>query len=797
MKKLSLSIILCCLFILVISTIAYAGISRPAFTPYIAYDGQVVDSITYCNKTINVVYAKYRSGLETDWTYGCFVLPRSFYSSVYGITVSDLNSTTSVPQASRGSFIETRTPRKGDIIRCNTGSSHWALVKSVNGSTVTVIQQNAWWNSNTCAQVGCTVDAYDTDVSFFTYSDYCSDTEEFTGSEMTSGAGRTIPDGDYEIVNLHNPSYGLDISGDLIRADDLSNVDLWSRSTPAREQDIFTVEYLDNGFYSIKQKGTDMSLDVDSASNVSGANIQMYHWHESIAQQWSISINVKDGNPLGYCIQARCSGFALDVPDGKISQGANIQQWPCNQSYDQTWLMIPAGNPSTIPDGDYEIVSLKDSSYGLDISGDLNVAEDLSNVDLWSRSTPAREQDIFTVEYLDNGLYSIKQKGTDKALDVDSASIYSGANVQIYNWHDSPAQQWAILETSVNNSNGYVIMAACSGFALDIEGGNVGVGTNIRQFPCNNTASQVWAFVPYIPEALNNNLVTSQQQETEAKISGVAELGVVAEGEGLSYSDYQSYEPQETVWETQEDSSTFVVESEDQSYDTAETFADISYENTQETEPETVAPTVNFSKWENGNYTYIKDTDASIGQQIDVYDGECTEAGMYLYDKDGNELGSSGGEYYYRVYFKINEELGVQLEPGTKYKYKFYAVVNGETYWGKEGSFKTKEDANTTTVNFSKWENGNYTYIRETDASIGQQIDVDGGECTEAGMYLYDKDGNELGSSGGEYYYRVYFKINEELGVQLEPGTKYKYKFYAVVNGKTYWGKEDSFKTNG
>lgn len=267
--------------------------------------------------------------------------------------------------------------------------------------------------------------------------------------------------------------------------------------------------------------------------------------------------------------------------------------------------------------------------------------------------------------------------------------------------------------------------------------------------------------------------------------------------------DYQSV-TQNITWETEQDNVSYDNITESPSYDTTETLAETSYDNSQETyeeeqetEPETVAPTVNFSKWENGNYTYIKDTDASIGQQIDVYDGECTEAGMYLYDKDGNELGSSDGEYYYRVYFKINEELGVQLEPGTKYKYKFYAVVNGETYWGKEGSFKTKENANTPTVNFSKWENGNYTYIRETDASIGQQIDVEGGECTEAGMCLYDKDGNELGSSGGEYYYRVYFKINEELGVELEPGTKYKYKFYAVVNGKTYWGKEGSFKTNG
>lgn len=104
---------------------------------------------------------------------------------------------------------------------------------------------------------------------------------------------------------------------------------------------------------------------------------------------------------------------------------------------------------------------------------------------------------------------------------------------------------------------------------------------------------------------------------------------------------------------------------------------------------QSVSPTVLFSAWENSKFTYIKDKDASIGQQIDVYDGTCTEAGMYLYNQNGDFLGKAGGGYYYRVYFKISEELGVTLSPGTPYKYKFYAIVNGKAYWSNEGTFNT------------------------------------------------------------------------------------------------------------
>ncbi len=102
-----------------------------------------------------------------------------------------------------------------------------------------------------------------------------------------------------------------------------------------------------------------------------------------------------------------------------------------------------------------------------------------------------------------------------------------------------------------------------------------------------------------------------------------------------------------------------------------------------------VDPRVVFSSWENSKFTYIKNSDASIGQQIDVYDGTCTEAGMYLYNQNGDFLGKAGGGYYYRVYFKINEELGVTLSPGTPYKYKFYAIVNGKAYWSNESTFNT------------------------------------------------------------------------------------------------------------
>lgn len=103
------------------------------------------------------------------------------------------------------------------------------------------------------------------------------------------------------------------------------------------------------------------------------------------------------------------------------------------------------------------------------------------------------------------------------------------------------------------------------------------------------------------------------------------------------------------------------------------------------------------------------------------------------------------------------------------------------------------------TVTFAAWENSNYTYIREKDAAIGQLITVSGGSCTETGMYLYDAAGRELASAKNSSYDvpQIFFKINEECGYTLTPGTTYKYKFYAVVNGTYYWSDWGTFKTAG
>ena len=166
--------------------------------------------------------------------------------------------------------------------------------------------------------------------------------------EMTSGAGRTIPDGNYIIVSAADPDYYLDIDGNDYPAADNANVTLWGRrSETLPPEDTWTVTYIDDGgFYSIRQNGTNMALDVSDASARAGANVQVYTYYGSNAQKWSISQN----NNGSYRIQAKCSGLNLDITSANIDAGTNIEQWTVHDGAAQQWNFVPypAFTPCTV-----------------------------------------------------------------------------------------------------------------------------------------------------------------------------------------------------------------------------------------------------------------------------------------------------------------------------------------------------------------------------------------------------------------------------------------------------------------
>ena len=329
-----------------------------------------------------------------------------------------------------------------------------------------------------------------------------------SGPIMSTGAGKTLPDGDYYIFSHLNPNYYLDIDGSALPAEKGTNVSMWTASTGTLppECDVWTLKYLDNGFYKIMQKGTNLCLDVKGGSQLRGTNVQVWTEHSDTPEQWSIS-----ATDTGYKIQARCGSYCLDVSGGKITSGTNVQVWESNDSNAQRFGFIPYGASigQTIEDGIYTIQSAANNDYCLDVQGrDSTVYQKETNVQLWNVDDC---NDTFRVEYLGDGYYSICESVSGLALDiVDKGAggyLNKNNNIQVFTNNKTRNQKWIIRDAG---DGYYNIISAYSGYSVDLDGGVAEQRRNIRQHYYNTSNAQKWKFAAPIEKPQSSVLIADK-----------------------------------------------------------------------------------------------------------------------------------------------------------------------------------------------------------------------------------------------------------------------------------------------
>ena len=309
---------------------------------------------------------------------------------------------------------------------------------------------------------------------------------EIRGNEMSSGYDRVLPDGDYIIASAANPQYFLDIEGAAWPAVNETNVSLYNWSGDLDTFDTWTIRYSD-GFYRISQNGADVSLDVNNADTLQGANVKVYANNNSSAQKWAISRNGRNG----YRLQAKCSGYSLDVTDGNISNGTNVRQYSGNDTDAQAWVFIPYKPSQDIPNGRYIILTDLDRTVEVDVPGDTGDVPNEANIQLWKDTAPSR-YNSFDITKLSNGYYKIIHAASGKALDMYGGGTALGSNISLHDANGSTAQQWAITNAG---GDSFIIWARCSGMVMDVENSKTENGTNISQYTYHGLPNQKWHFV--------------------------------------------------------------------------------------------------------------------------------------------------------------------------------------------------------------------------------------------------------------------------------------------------------------
>jgi len=313
------------------------------------------------------------------------------------------------------------------------------------------------------------------------------------GHVMTEeeAAGQTIPDGEYYIVSELDRGYYLDIPGNDYNTKNGNQVCMWNwgETNTSKEYDVFRLEYQTDGvgkrFYRLYQRTTNQCLDVSGADLHAGKNINMWESHDSYGQFWSI-----ERTNHGYRLRSKANGFCLDVVDGIVENGHELQTYPLNDSAAQSFSFIPYQPKELVEDGIYKISFRENTGWYLDASGDGNY-ENGSNIQIWEKTG-----DLFRISKAGDGYYRISELSSGMMLDADCNNFMKVLrNVTIYQKNNYRQQFWAFR--SAGNGQ-FFIINKLNGYYLDLDSGKRENGHNINVYPWAypDANNQKWSLEP-------------------------------------------------------------------------------------------------------------------------------------------------------------------------------------------------------------------------------------------------------------------------------------------------------------
>ena len=282
-----------------------------------------------------------------------------------------------------------------------------------------------------------------------------------------------IEDGVYQIKS--KSGLALDVNG--ASCDNGANIQIWtSDKLPQKKFRITRIK--DTNYYKIVAIHSAKALDVQNGEINIGTNVQQYEQNGTDNQYWYF----KDCGNGYYNIISKANGLSLDVQNGAINtDGANIQLYYLNNSDAQQFSLE---HTNIVEYGIYEIESKLNSNMVIDVSG--GSTDDGTNVQLWSANNVSQQR--FALEPQSDDVYVIRATHSNKVLtvDVNNNNVYQAT----CSWSDN--QKWKIQEVGYGY---YKLMSLYNSCVLDVYNGYAADGQNIQVYEDNATNAQQFRFV--------------------------------------------------------------------------------------------------------------------------------------------------------------------------------------------------------------------------------------------------------------------------------------------------------------
>lgn len=316
-----------------------------------------------------------------------------------------------------------------------------------------------------------------------------------------------------------------------------ANVQTYESNMSAAQKWQFVYDF-DTGYYTIKLAGTDKVLDVANALAKEGANVQIFAANGSDAQKWQI---VKKGSSYIF-ISKLDSNLVIDLAAAGTANGTNVQIWTANGSNAQCFYLIPTSvvvDPGEVlegGDGSYIIVvGGEDSNKVVDVAS--SSSDNGANVQIWDNHDSGNQK--FYFKYDGKGYYTIYSLSSGKVLDADKGNLIPGTNVHQWDGNGGLQQKWALRDAG---DGAFYLINVANGLALDIFSGQFVNGANVQTYTWNKSKAQKFWIVPCKNLAEGPGFIISDGDYVIESSSNLAMVIDVENGSKNNGSNVQIYQ---------------------------------------------------------------------------------------------------------------------------------------------------------------------------------------------------------------------------------------------------------------
>lgn len=308
----------------------------------------------------------------------------------------------------------------------------------------------------------------------------------------------------YRIKNVNS---GLYMQVDGAKATNNTNVQQWGTSENTIH-DIWKLIDAGDGYYylvSAVGDGGTYVLDVEGKKTANGTNIDIYQLNNGDNQKFMITKN-SDGS---YKLRPKITGekSAVEIKDAGKGSGDNVQIWEVNGANCQDWIFESVNDPGCTMNTSV-IYEFKNANSKMVMDIESGKMESDTNVQQWSAGHYKSQQ--WTLQaFAGGGNYYYIRSYSNPQYVLRAGSSSNGGNINIaeYSTKDSAM----LFKFSKNPDGSYYIMTRASKDAclVEIENASVSSGANVQQWTPTNSNCQKWNAETFTTPAVTTSTTTT------------------------------------------------------------------------------------------------------------------------------------------------------------------------------------------------------------------------------------------------------------------------------------------------